>query len=111
REFSLQWQRLPALLCRDRLADQRWQAARERLEHGVDVSGGDARAELIDKCVVGREVQGLPEQGRLVTNQVDDFFEMRSEDFELALLPRLEPAHLSARSGLGEPGDEAHRCG
>ena len=82
---------------RDRLADQRRQPARERLEHGVDVGRGEAGAELIHQRIVGREIQRLAEQRRLVAHQVDDLLEMRREHLELAL-PRAPRASAIRRA-------------
>jgi len=91
RELAGQRQARLAFLGHDRLADQRRQAPRERLEHGIDVGGGQPRAELIDQRVVGGEVQRLAEQARLVAHQVHDLFQVGREAGELALGARGQP--------------------
>ena len=98
-------------LQRDRFANERRQAPRQRLEHGVDVGGGDAGTELIDQRIVGREIERLSEQCRLVADQMDDFLEMRSEQFELALLARFEPAGFGARGRLRQARDQSNGSG
>ncbi len=72
------------------------QPARQRLEHGVDVSGGDSGAEFIHQRVVRREVQGLAQQRRFVAHQMHDLLQMRRENLELALLTRFQPTRLGA---------------
>ena len=77
REFAGERQERPAVLHGDRLANERGQAAGERLEHRIDVRGGQARAELVDQRVIGREVQRLPQQRGLVAHQMHHFLEVR----------------------------------
>ena len=74
------------LLQLDRLADQRRQAPRQRLEHRIDVGGSDPGREFVHQRVVGREIERLAEQRRLVAHQRDHFLEVRREQFELVLL-------------------------
>src|SRR5215469_2791489 len=72
-------------LGRDCLADQRRKAPREGLEHGVDISGRESRAELVHERIVWGEVERLSEQRRLVPHQVNHFLQVRGERVELAL--------------------------
>ena len=65
--------------------------------------------ESIDQRVVRRQAARLAEQRRLVAHQVDDFLEVRREQFEVIRLLGLDPKHLGARGGLGEPRNQRRR--
>ena len=108
-ELADDGQHRPLLLAREHFADEARQAARQRLEHGVDLAGGEPGAELIDQRVIGREVARLAQQLRLVAHQVDDFFEVRREIFELAGLARVQPFRLGLGRGLRQARHQRHR--
>ena len=99
-EFADDRQHRPLLLSRQHFADQARQAARERLEHRIDFGRRQTRAEFIDEGIVGRQVARLAQQLRLVTHQVYDLFEVRSEVLELAGLACLQPLGLGLGGGL-----------
>ena len=93
----------------DHLVDQARELARQRLEQRVDLLRGDARAELVDQRVVGLQGERLSEECSLVSHQRDDFFQVRREQREVVLLPRLQPLHLGARRGPRQPGNQRLR--
>ena len=70
---------------------------------------GEPRAELIDQRVVRREIARLAEQLRLVAHQVNHFFEVRREVFELAGLARVQPLRFGLGRSLGQARDQRHR--
>src|SRR5512138_55328 len=85
------------------------QAPSERREDAVDLFRRQARTELIDQRVIGTQLERLTEQRGFIAREVDDLFEVRGEQTEVALLLRLEPTHLRARGRLGEARDEILR--
>ncbi len=111
REFAAERRGRPALLDGDRLADEGGQPPRKSLEHRVDVGRGDAGAELVHERIIGRQIQSLPEQRRLVANQVQDLFQVRREEVELALLTGFEPADLGPRRGARETRNQRYGRG
>ena len=111
RELAGERQQRVSLLHGDRFADQRREPARQRLEHGVDIRGGQSGAELVHQCIVRSEIERLAEERRLVPHQVDHFLQVRRERLELALGAGLEPARFGARSGFGEARHERNRGG
>ena len=111
RELAGERQQRASLLQGDRFADERREPARQRLEHRVDIRGGQSGAELVHQRIVRGEIQRLAEERRLVADQVHHFLQVRRERLELALGAGLEPARFGARSGLGEPRDERGRGG
>ena len=109
REAAGDRQRGSFLLQRHRLADQCRQAARQRLEHRIDVGHRDTGAELVDQRVVWREIQRLAQQLRLVAHQMQHFLEVRREQREVVAAPRGDPFHLGRRGRAREARDERHR--
>ena len=75
-------QQRPRVLQRNRLADERGQAARQPLEHGLDLGAREPRAEFVDERIVGREIQRLTEEGCLVAHQAQNFLEVRREELD-----------------------------
>ena len=108
-EFAFHRQRRVCLLHGNHFADQRWQAPRNGLEDRIDIVAGNTRAVLIDEGVVGREVQRLAEQRRLVPHQHHHLFQVRGEDLEAALGTRLQPMRLSLGGRMRQTRHEIRR--
>jgi hypothetical protein len=95
----------------DGFVDQPGQTPADGREDGIDLLAAQPGAEFVGECVVRVEVERLAQQAGLVAHQVDDFFQVRREQREIAFLARFAPFHFGARRGFGQPRNDAFRGG